>query len=471
MKKGTRIVALLLTLAMVVGLTACNTATSSSAASSAAASTASATVSQTGTATDKDKTLVIYVWNKEFKDMFEKNYLVDHPLPEGYKYEIVTNPNENNVYQNKLDEALNNQDSTPDNKKIDIFLIEADYAAKYVNTDYTKDVKSLGITDADLANQYEYTKTVATDANGKLKGVSWQATPGLFVYRRSFAKQIFGTDAPEEIQKQLADWDKFDAAAKTVKEKSNGGITMLAGYDDAYRVFSNNATKAWVDSSDKIILDDNVMKWVDKTKTYADNGYCGTAKLWDADWTKGQTSAGKVFGYFYSTWGINFTLMGNSLDKKEADGGKQEKGNGIFGDWAACQGPQSYYWGGTWICASSKGNTDKLVADVMKYFTVNTPDMEKYSKASQDYVNNKAAIKNIIDAKTTSAFLGGQDHISQFAAAAEKIKLVPLTKYDQGLNESMQTSFRDYFSGAVTKDKALENFYASIKSKYPNLKK
>ena len=40
------------------------------------------------------------------------------------------NANENNNYQNKLDEALLSQDSAADDDKIDIFLIEADYALK-----------------------------------------------------------------------------------------------------------------------------------------------------------------------------------------------------------------------------------------------------------------------------------------------------------------------------------------------------
>ena len=46
--------------------------------------------------------------------------------------------------------------------------------------------------------------------NGIQKGVTWQATPGLFAYRRSIAKKVLGTDDPDQVQKQLKDWDKFD---------------------------------------------------------------------------------------------------------------------------------------------------------------------------------------------------------------------------------------------------------------------
>ena len=51
-------------------------------------------------------------------------------LNDGTIVKWTINPNENNNYQNKLDEALLAQDSAAADDKIDIFLIEADYALK-----------------------------------------------------------------------------------------------------------------------------------------------------------------------------------------------------------------------------------------------------------------------------------------------------------------------------------------------------
>ena len=45
---------------------------------------------------------------------------------------------------------------------------------------------------------------------------------------------------------------------------------MLSGYDDAYRVFSNNVSAPWVDSNNKIVIDNNIMKWVDQTKLFTE---------------------------------------------------------------------------------------------------------------------------------------------------------------------------------------------------------
>ena len=82
-------------------------------------------------------------------------------------------PSTDNAYQNNLDEALLKQADAADDDKIDLFLVEADYALKYVDTEFTMPVADLGITADELANQYKYTQDIMTDSNGNLKGVSW----------------------------------------------------------------------------------------------------------------------------------------------------------------------------------------------------------------------------------------------------------------------------------------------------------
>ena len=292
--------------------------------------------------------LNVWCWNDEFQSRFNAYYpevkevaedKSTTTLNDGTIVKWTINPNADNNYQNKLDEALLAQESAADDDKIDMFLIEADYALKYVDSPYTLDVRAdIGLTDEDLAGQYKYTQDIAT-ADGVLKGVTWQATPGLFAYRRSIAKDVLGTDDPAEVQTYLSDWDKFDEVAAKAAEK---GYKMLSGYDDSYRTFSNNVSAPWVDGT-TVKVDPNIMKWVEQTKDYTDKGYNNKSILWDSTWAADQGPDGKVFGFFYSTWGINFTLMGNSLAVPVAEGGEAEVGNGIFGDYAVCEGPQSYY--------------------------------------------------------------------------------------------------------------------------------
>ena len=473
MKKISRRNFLLASGAVTIGaaLAACggSSASTSTASSAPASSAASAVPAAQG------KVLNIWCWNDEFQSRFNDYYpevkeiAADKStttLKDGTLVKWTINANENNNYQNKLDEALLSQDSAADDDKIDIFLIEADYALKYVDSDYVLDVKAdIGLTDSDLAGQYQYTKDIVT-VDGSQRGTTWQATPGLFAYRRSIAKDVLGTDDPTEVQAHLSDWDKFNDVAAQASAK---GYKMLSGFDDAYRTFSNNVAAPWVDGT-TVTVDENIMKWVEQTKEYTDKGYNNKSSLWDSQWAADQGPTGKVFGFFYSTWGINFTLLGNSLATPESEGGKQEVGNGIFGDYAVCQGPQPYYWGGTWICAAAGTDNIPTIKDVMYSLTCDADIMTKITEDTQDYTNCKSAMDSIAaDPNFGSAFLGGQNHIALFAEVAPTIDMSNAGPYDQGLNESFQTAFKDYFTGNVDEDTAKANFETAIKEKYPEL--
>lgn len=442
--------------------------------------TKDARIQQTAQGSDASKNVIkIYTWNDEFKsrlrnfypsydkeaskfkindegkeEVGEKEYLKN-----GKEIKWVTTPSDNNAYQNKLDDDLKAQAGSDD--KIDMFLVEADYALKYVNGPYVMPVKEIGITDDDIKDQYKYTQEVVTDANGDLEGVTWQATPGLFAYRRDIAKEVLGTDDPTEVQAQLSDWDKFNDVAAKMKEK---GYFMLSGYDDSYRTFSNNVKKAWVNNNYEIVVDDNLMKWVDQTKEYTDKGYNNGTSLWNDQWKADQGSSGKVFGFFYSTWGINFTLV----EQAEDHAGKKD---GLYGKYAVCEGPQAYYWGGTWICAADGTDNVEEVKDIMKYMACDKDTLLNITKTTQDYTNNQPAMEELAK-NFSSEFLGGQNHIALFVAAAPKIDCSKMGPYDQGLNESFQAAFKDYFTGNVkSKEEALENFYTKAIEKYSELKK
>lgn len=419
-------------------------------------------------AADEGKVLNIAAWNKDAQAIFQKYF--DARLPEGVKFNWIITANEGNAYQNKLDEQLKAQATAAADEKIDIFLVEADYALKYVNaeTPVAMSTADLGITDDDIAQMYAYTKDIAKDSSGAIRALSWQATPGLFAYRRDIAKKVLGTDDPVEVQKLISDWTKFDEVAKKM---ADADYKMLSGYDDSYRVFSNNVSAPWVNDKNEIIIDANIKAWADQTKLYTDKGYNNKTSLWAPEWSKDQSSAGKVFGFFYSTWGINFTLKGNSLDKSVDDGGKEEVGNGLFGQYAVCAGPQSFFWGGTWICAAVGTDNKGLVADAMKTMTCDGDFARSFTEASQDYTNNQAAMEALAATDFKSAFLGGQNHIALFADSAKTIDMSMTTGYDQGLNESFQGAMKDYFTGKVDYDTAVANFYTTAITKYPNLKK
>ena len=239
----------------------------------------------------------------------------------------------------------------------------------------------------------------------------------------------------------------------------DAGYKMTASANDTYRVYSNNVTSKWVDGN-KINIDDNIMKWVDDSKKLVDAGETGTFDMWSDDWSKGFYPEGKVFCYFGPAWFVDFSMNVSDAASIAANGG-----------WAATEGPQGFFWGGTWICAAQGTDNTTLVADIMRQLTTNKDVMTEIVKKDNDFVNNKPAMETMAaDTSYQSKVLGGQNPLAMFCAGADKIDLSNLSSYDQGCNEEFQKAMKDYFTGNATLDEALATFKKNIVVKYPNLK-
>jgi hypothetical protein len=416
--------------------------------------------------TSGGKVLNIYTWNDEFRARVEKYYLPDHPLPDGVTINWITTPNADMGYQTKLDQTLPNNASAAADDRADIFLVEADYAIKYTDTKYALPLSDIGISESELTEMYNYTLQLGRDKQGVLKGISWQAAPNLFIYRRSIATDVMGSDDPVTVQEAIKDWDRFAQTASLMEEK---GYFMLSGYDDSFRAFSNAADHAIVEDG-VISVPDAWLSWVDQTKDFSDKGYNQRTRLWDTAWGAGMAAEGKVFGYFAAPWFINFTL----LDYAKAPGNDiVEIGNGSVGDWAVTDGPASSYWGGTWICAAEGTDNKDEVASIIRVLCTDPDVMKRIATdpGVDDYTNNKQMMNDIANSDFSSATLGGQNPFPYYVRISENIDVSKtISAYNQ-LAETFQTVMADYFSGAISKDAAIENFYTAAKEKYPELKR
>ena len=258
-----------------------------------------------------------------------------------------------------------------------------------------------------------------------------------------------------EVQKKVADWDTFKATAEELKEK---GYQMTSTVNDAYRVFSNNVTSPWVVDG-KITVDDNIKNWVDMSKEMVDAGETATYELWSDDWSKGFFKDSNVFSYFGPAWFIDFSMSADQDGSVGKDGG-----------WAATEGPQGFYWGGTWITAAAGTDNPTLVADIMRTMTTNVDVMKEIVTADNDFVNNKPAMEEMAkDESYGDAVLGGQNPLAMFCAGADKIDLSNMSIYDQGCNEEFQNAMKNYFEGNASYDEALDLFYKAVVEKYPEL--
>ena len=470
MKK--RILAALLASAAVLSFAGCSkdndssAADSSAADSSAADSSAADDSSNAGdSALSSEETLTILAWtgNSDIKNMVklfcqEKGYSEDQIVIKG------VGDNGEGARDQYAQYLSGDGDA-------DLMCLEADWILQYINDDtLVAPLSDLGITEADYANAYDYTVQIGKDKNGVLKGASFQAAPGGFVYRTDLAEEYLGVKTPEEMQEKVKDWDTFMETAKTVYEASGNKTSLTATEGGLWQVYAANRTQPWVVDG-KLVMD-TAEDFFDVAKTMADNHYLAGVPQWDPAWYQAGQD-GTTMGYFFSTW-----CMTNSDGSQlwQAEGvTKDDDGNlsgPTFGKYNICQGPTGYFWGGTWLAASTKCDTKDLATEFVKFFTTDADTMQKYAEFTGDFTNNKVAMQAIIDAGTNkNDLLGGQDQFAVLADGANNIKMDGLiTEYDSKIKSCLNTAVQDYIAGTyATKEEAVDAFKKSVVATFPDI--
>ena len=236
------------------GSTASNETADSGAADSGAADSGAAednpgeTADETADSAGSNKgganTINVWAFTDEVPGMIEK-YIETHP-DFGYDINTTIIATTDGAYQPALDQAL----AAGGAEAPDIYCAEAAFVLKYTQGDasqYAMPYADMGIdVDAALkaADIAQYTVDIGTNQDGKLVGLGYQATGGAFIYRRSIAQDVWGTDDPAEIAKKIGPgWDQFFAAAEELKAKGYG---IVSGDGDIWHAVENSSETGWI---------------------------------------------------------------------------------------------------------------------------------------------------------------------------------------------------------------------------------
>ncbi len=412
--------------------------------------------------------LNICCWDDTLEDLFLKYYpsYVDNGDGTGQLGKVKVQwlmSEDQDDYMKFLSDYLLKADYLGADERIDLFLASEDDLATYVSSTYSLDVRgTLGLTDAELEDQYPFTQQMAMDEDGILKAVSYKATPGVFVYRRSIAQSVLGTDDPEAVQKAVADWDSFVATAGEMKKK---GYFMLSGYYDAYAPYRAGATKHW-ERGGVLQIDDVYPAWASFTKLMTDSGYHRKTFVGDDNWVSDQGPSGKVFGFFRSADDIDTRMAAYSL--KNASMPPQE-GNGIYGDFAICMGPQAFGRGGLWILAASGTDNATLDAEIMRKLTCDSGVLQEIAQGENIFTNTMSGMEALAAGERTDAFLGGQNAFKTYDYVCGRISAQSANAFDVRLSSAYRDSMLPYFQGDEDMEEATDDFYDYVDRIFPEL--
>ena len=422
-------------------------------------------------------TLNVWSFTNELEGMIEKYYKPSHPNVE-IKYTIY--PTDGGEYTSKVDTIM--AADAAGAEAPDIFTLEAAFVKKYVNSDWTADLKDVGFVDDDFATCIPAMLQIGQNPAGVQKGLAWQSTPGALMYRADLAEKYLGITSPEEFQEKVADWDAFLETAEELKEASNGACKMFCADGDVFRPYLYNRESGWV-VDNELVLDDQLYDFLDMMKTCEEDDLYARGQAWTETWFAGMNGTNEILCYLLPTWGLHYTLKPNCVPG--ADGSMSDEelqklsdaNNGTFGKWRMVAGPVGYSWGGTWVgtntakVAAADDAKKAAIKEVIRFFTLDPDFLYTYAKDSGDFVSNNTVVERIIEeGGTPNPFLGGQDHYAIFAEAANLADASTMTDYD----EDMETLFRDnvtlpYIKGEVELDAAIQNFKDAVKARFDGL--
>ncbi|MDR1643194.1 MAG: ABC transporter substrate-binding protein [Clostridiales bacterium] len=392
------------------------------------------------------KTINLWSFTDEVPGMVE-DYKKLHPdLPYDFKTTIIATSD--GGYQIALDAAL----AAGGAEAPDIFCAEAAFIKKYVEGPFTATYKSLGIdvdAEAKAAGIAQYTMDVGS-YNGEVKGLGYQATGGAFIYRRSLAKEVLGSDEPNAVQEAIKDWDSFFDTARKMKA---AGYAMVSGDGDLWHPMENSRKGKWIEDN-KLVLDDNVMQFFEFSKILKQEGLSNETTDWTEAWYADMAGTGvkPVFGFFGPAWLINYVMKGNS--------GGTAPGEGTYGDWGVCVPTTGFYWGGTWVLANANTTAKAEVADLIRWITLDSSD----TGLQASWALGDTVASSVVMEKTDGhwEFIGNQDAFEVFVPANEKADGHTLGPFDENINSLFRDQVREYASGNKDKEQAVADFQMGV---------
>lgn len=406
------------------------------------------------------KVLNIWSFTEEVPNMLKKYKELNPDFPYEIKETIIATTD--GAYQPALDQALAGGGSDAP----DIYCAESAFVLKYTKGDahqYAASYKSLGIDVDKLLKEAEiaqYTVDIGTNPDGQLVGLGYQATGGAFIYRRSLANDTWGTDDPAVIKDKIGPgWDKFFEAAEELKAK---GYAIISGDGDLWHAVENSSEQGWV-TDGKLTIDPKREEFLDLSKKLKDNNYHNDTQDWTDAWYADMKGIGDkpVFGFFGPAWLINYVMAGHS--------GGEKPGEGTYGDWAVCEPPVGFFWGGTWVLANKDTKIPKTVGKIIEWITLDSSDTGLQYYWANGTLDGPGGTKDTVASGVVMKrsngeldFLGGQNMFDVFVPAGEFANGKNLTQYDETINGYWRGQVREYTAGNKSREEAIADFKQQV---------
>ena len=376
-------------------------------------------------------------------------------------------------YPTKVQTALLAGESEPD-----VIVGEPQMLEDFYDAGFFANLDDFGAQDY-AEDIVDYVWQVGQDADGIQRAISYQITPAGFYYRRDIAKEVFGTDDPDEVGKLFSSYDKILETAQTLKD---AGYRIFAS-DAELQYFSGDS--AWVVDG-KLNVDQARYDYMDLCVDLYQKDLTAYANQWSTPWY--QAMAGEVpilsadiqnyaddsvnvwdatqfaestkdmdkttvFSFGLPSWGV-LTMRDNVGETS--------------GKWGVCAGPSYGFGGGTYIGVSSQSKRQQTAWEFVKFCTLNEDTADWWIDYSQgDTVSLKSALEKHKDDE--NEIYGGEKLYAFWLEQAEGIDYSKVTRYDKAIGDAWGEAISAIKTGQKSKDDAVNEFYDKVAATYPDI--
>ena len=403
----------------------------------------------------------------------------------------------------------------------DVFTGELDHIKQFIEAGYYADIETMMASDSEIdldaekADYKEYIWQSGIDpATGKLAALSWQVTPGAIFFKTDMAAAVWGSEAgfPAEgtadYNAEVTKWmnaNKFntiDNLLNAQKEvKAFNPNWRLFPDDQSVRHFAagTNDPAKWIDEDGKLnpAKIKEQIPYINLVKgMYGETiqeSLTANAAEWSGPWfdamdkelVDAEGNTWQVMAYSMPTWGLKYIIepnmekvdeAGNPLAKPAEDADQATKdafaAAAFKGNWGMASGPNSYFWGGTYLGINSDAKNPEVAFAFLKSMLFDKERLAARQAADGDMYSVESVMAPVIANYEGRESLGGMNHLKVFNEEAAKIDLSNVTIYDRGLNDLLGVHITNYKQGAegyTSVADVLTKFYADVQVTYPEI--
>lgn len=362
-------------------------------------------------------------------------------------------------YPTKLNTSLGSKSD-----EVDIIVGEPQMLPDFFDAGFFADLSEFDSAAQEKLVPYIY--EAGKDANGTLRALSYQVTPGSVIYRLDLAEEVFGTSDPDEISKLFSSYDAILDTAAKLQEKGY----CIFGDTGALRWFAN-ANTPWVKDG-KLQITEDALGYFDTAVELYQKEYVAFAPEWSAAWYASMagelpvnagwtalediadgTPTTQIFSYIMPSWGA-VTIRDNAQDN--------------IGNFGVCKGISSFFGGGTFIGVNEYSKNKEAAMDFVEFCTLNEETAQWWiDESNGDIVSMKSVLEANKDYENPG--FGNQKTYAFFMEQAENIDYSLITRYDTEIGNAFGTAIVAVQNGEKDKETALKEFYTTVKATYPEI--